>query len=68
MKFKCINRHFLEIFALGSFSCKNTLQNEAHLLVWQALKAIILLDAVGLVLGWRVFDHAAHLGGVLFGM
>lgn len=33
-----------------------------------ALKAILLLDTVGLVMGWRVFDHAAHLGGVLFGM
>lgn len=33
-----------------------------------ALKAILLLDTVGLVMGWRVFDHAAHLGGVLFGI
>jgi rhomboid-like protein len=34
----------------------------------QALKAILLFDTVGLVMGWRVLDHAAHLGGVLFGM
>ncbi|XP_007424800.1 presenilins-associated rhomboid-like protein, mitochondrial [Python bivittatus] len=33
-----------------------------------ALKAIIALDSVGLILGWRFFDHASHLGGVLFGM
>lgn len=33
-----------------------------------ALKFIVTLDAVGLLLGWRVFDHAAHLGGVLFGI
>lgn len=33
-----------------------------------ALKAILLLDTVGLVMGWKVFDHAAHLGGVLFGI
>lgn len=33
-----------------------------------ALKAIIALDSAGLVLGWRFFDHAAHLGGALFGM
>ncbi|XP_074860248.1 presenilin-associated rhomboid-like protein, mitochondrial isoform X2 [Carettochelys insculpta] len=33
-----------------------------------ALKAIIAIDTAGLVLGWKVFDHAAHLGGVLFGM
>nr|XP_020658720.1 presenilins-associated rhomboid-like protein, mitochondrial [Pogona vitticeps] len=33
-----------------------------------ALKAIIALDSAGLLLGWRFFDHAAHLGGALFGM
>ncbi|XP_067109151.1 presenilin-associated rhomboid-like protein A, mitochondrial isoform X1 [Osmerus mordax] len=33
-----------------------------------ALKAIIAMDTAGLVLGWRVFDHAAHLGGALFGV
>ncbi|KAL7990715.1 hypothetical protein Chor_014145 [Crotalus horridus] len=33
-----------------------------------ALKAIIALDSVGLILGWRFFDHASHLGGVLFGV
>ena len=33
-----------------------------------ALKAIILMDSAGLLLGWRFFDHAAHLGGTLFGM
>ncbi|XP_053562842.1 presenilins-associated rhomboid-like protein, mitochondrial [Bombina bombina] len=33
-----------------------------------ALKAIIALDSAGLILGWRFFDHAAHLGGALFGI
>ncbi|KAK1168707.1 hypothetical protein AOXY_G9533 [Acipenser oxyrinchus oxyrinchus] len=33
-----------------------------------ALKAIVAMDAAGLVLGWRLFDHAAHLGGALFGI
>ncbi|XP_057288960.1 presenilins-associated rhomboid-like protein, mitochondrial isoform X1 [Pezoporus wallicus] len=33
-----------------------------------ALKAIIAFDSAGLALGWRLFDHAAHLGGALFGM
>ncbi|KAK2913131.1 presenilin-associated rhomboid-like protein, mitochondrial isoform X1 [Channa argus] len=33
-----------------------------------ALKAIVALDTAGLVLGWRFFDHAAHLGGALFGI
>ncbi|XP_002168423.2 presenilin-associated rhomboid-like protein A, mitochondrial [Hydra vulgaris] len=32
-----------------------------------ALYGIIALDLTGLVLGWKVFDHAAHLGGTLFG-
>ncbi|KAK7156011.1 hypothetical protein R3I94_006166 [Phoxinus phoxinus] len=33
-----------------------------------ALKAIVALDAAGLILRWRFFDHAAHLGGVFFGI
>nr|XP_010591278.1 presenilins-associated rhomboid-like protein, mitochondrial isoform X2 [Loxodonta africana] len=33
-----------------------------------ALKAIIAMDTAGLILGWRFFDHAAHLGGALFGI
>lgn len=33
-----------------------------------ALKGLILLDSLGLVLRWGFFDHAAHLGGTLFGV
>ncbi|XP_066509033.1 presenilin-associated rhomboid-like protein A, mitochondrial [Hoplias malabaricus] len=33
-----------------------------------ALKTLVALDTVGLLLGWRMLDHAAHLGGVLFGV
>ncbi|CAG5896743.1 unnamed protein product [Menidia menidia] len=33
-----------------------------------ALKALVAIDAAGLLLGWRIFDHAAHLGGALFGI
>ncbi|XP_026168678.1 presenilin-associated rhomboid-like protein A, mitochondrial [Mastacembelus armatus] len=33
-----------------------------------ALKALIAIDTAGLMLGWRLFDHAAHLGGALFGI
>ncbi|XP_007903675.2 presenilins-associated rhomboid-like protein, mitochondrial isoform X1 [Callorhinchus milii] len=33
-----------------------------------ALKAIVALDTTGLILGWKFFDHAAHLGGALFGI
>eukprot|EP00096_Caligus_rogercresseyi_P001843 TRINITY_DN1315_c1_g1_i3.p2 TRINITY_DN1315_c1_g1~~TRINITY_DN1315_c1_g1_i3.p2 ORF type:complete len:122 (-),score=6.95 TRINITY_DN1315_c1_g1_i3:21-386(-) len=33
-----------------------------------AIKGLIALDAAGIVLGWRFFDHAAHLGGTLFGV
>ncbi|KAG5847707.1 hypothetical protein ANANG_G00129040 [Anguilla anguilla] len=33
-----------------------------------ALKAIVAMDTAGVVLGWRIFDHAAHLGGALFGV
>ncbi|XP_016887409.1 presenilins-associated rhomboid-like protein, mitochondrial isoform X2 [Cynoglossus semilaevis] len=33
-----------------------------------ALKAIVALDTAGLLLGWQFFDHAAHLGGTMFGI
>ncbi|CAL8312912.1 presenilins-associated rhomboid-like protein, mitochondrial isoform X1 [Gadus morhua] len=33
-----------------------------------ALKALIAIDTAGLVMGWRYLDHAAHLGGALFGV
>ncbi|XP_029372910.1 presenilins-associated rhomboid-like protein, mitochondrial isoform X2 [Echeneis naucrates] len=33
-----------------------------------ALKAILAMDMAGLVLGWKFFDHAAHLGGAMFGI
>ncbi|XP_067095994.1 presenilin-associated rhomboid-like protein, mitochondrial isoform X1 [Osmerus mordax] len=33
-----------------------------------ALKAIVAMDTAGVLLGWRFFDHAAHLGGALFGI
>ncbi|KAG8451370.1 hypothetical protein GDO86_003540 [Hymenochirus boettgeri] len=33
-----------------------------------AIKAIMAIDSAGLIMGWRFFDHAAHLGGALFGI
>ncbi|XP_044726476.1 presenilins-associated rhomboid-like protein, mitochondrial [Chrysoperla carnea] len=33
-----------------------------------AIKAIVALDLTGAVLGWKLFDHAAHLGGALWGI
>lgn len=33
-----------------------------------ALKAIMALDTAGIIMGWKIFDHAAHLGGALFGV
>ncbi|XP_055697019.1 presenilins-associated rhomboid-like protein, mitochondrial [Phlebotomus papatasi] len=33
-----------------------------------AIKCIMGLDMAGLVMGWKIFDHAAHLGGALFGL
>ena len=32
-----------------------------------ALVGIIVLDVCGLLFRWRMLDHAAHLGGALFG-
>ncbi|KAF2892220.1 hypothetical protein ILUMI_13964 [Ignelater luminosus] len=33
-----------------------------------AIKVIVSLDLAGVVLGWKVFDHAAHLGGAACGI
>lgn len=33
-----------------------------------AIKVIMGLDLAGILLGWKFFDHAAHLGGAMFGM
>ena len=32
----------------------------------QALTGVVAMDVLGLVRGWQFFDHAGHLGGVLF--
>ena len=32
------------------------------------IKGLMALDATGLVLGWRFFDHAAYLAGALSGL
>lgn len=32
-----------------------------------ALYAVVAFDILGIVMGWRLFDHAGHLGGVVFG-
>jgi rhomboid-like protein len=33
-----------------------------------AIKGIMCLDFVGVLMRWRLFDHAAHLGGAAFGL
>ncbi|GFY58708.1 presenilins-associated rhomboid-like protein, mitochondrial [Trichonephila inaurata madagascariensis] len=33
-----------------------------------AIKAVMALDLVGLLAKWRLFDHAAHLGGAIYGL
>ncbi|CAJ0578172.1 unnamed protein product, partial [Mesorhabditis spiculigera] len=33
-----------------------------------AILGVILFDVIGLIAGFRLFDHAAHLGGALFGL
>lgn len=38
------------------------------ILAGNAIKAMMVLDFVGLIAKWRYFDHAAHLGGSLFGV
>lgn len=34
----------------------------------QALLGVVCLDLVGLLLGWRALDHAAHLAGTALGV
>jgi len=34
----------------------------------KGIMGIIAIDVVGLLLGWRVLDHAGHLGGIIFGI
>ncbi|XP_020709215.1 presenilins-associated rhomboid-like protein, mitochondrial isoform X2 [Athalia rosae] len=33
-----------------------------------AIKAMVGIDTLGCILGWRFFDHAAHLGGAAWGI
>ncbi|XP_035228246.1 presenilins-associated rhomboid-like protein, mitochondrial isoform X2 [Stegodyphus dumicola] len=33
-----------------------------------AMKAVMALDLVGMFAKWKLFDHAAHLGGAIFGI
>ncbi|KFM82176.1 Presenilins-associated rhomboid-like protein, mitochondrial, partial [Stegodyphus mimosarum] len=33
-----------------------------------AIKAVMAIDLVGLFAKWKLFDHAAHLGGAIFGI
>ena len=33
-----------------------------------AIKGLMMMDTVGLLAKWSLFDHAAHLGGSLFGV
>ena len=37
------------------------------IIYFQGLIAIAGFDLAGLIFRWQFFDHAAHLGGVLFG-
>lgn len=33
-----------------------------------AIKVLMGIDLAGCIMGWKFFDHAAHLGGALFGL
>ena len=33
-----------------------------------AIQAIIAFDLAGMIFRWRLFDHAAHLGGAFLGL
>lgn len=33
-----------------------------------AIKGLMAIDTVGILAGWRFFDHAAHLSGIVYGI
>lgn len=53
-------------------SCAFALSLRPSLIVhWSsggACAAMVTLDVVGLLRGWRLFDHSAHLGGAIYGI
>lgn len=51
--------------ALGS---RKKHMNKTVFAVLKALKTLVVLATAGRLLGRKVFDHAAHLGGVTFRM
>ncbi|EDO32215.1 predicted protein [Nematostella vectensis] len=63
------------LFAVLSLICIHLPETELSLifLPWfsfsagKALMGVVALDVAGLVFRWSLFDHAAHLGGVIFG-
>jgi hypothetical protein len=47
--------------------CVSVIFKEYYLSL-QAIKVVMAIDAAGVLLGWKLFDHAAHLGGAACGM
>lgn len=39
-----------------------------HFSAESAIQCVILFDLAGIIFRWRLFDHAAHLGGAAFGI
>lgn len=50
------------VFSMSCFAHSDRLL----LLVGYGVAAMALVDVAGLLFRWRLFDHAAHLGGTLF--
>ena len=48
--------------------CVSIIINYILRICFQAMGGLVVLDVVGLLRGWRLFDHAGHLGGMLFGL
>lgn len=61
------------ILGVVSFTCAAFPNSQLLLIVipmsaGTAIKSIMALDTTGMLLKWSFLDHAAHLGGSLFGM
>lgn len=36
--------------------------------IGMGMGAMVLVDLLGVIRGWKMFDHVAHLGGAAFGV
>ena len=58
--FKCSENTLIKHVSVCLKTC-------CYIFFCQALIGLVTFDLAGLLLRWKLFDHAAHLGGIIFG-